>query len=65
MTSYTSKIPSVLYAGFDPTSDSLHIGNLLILTSLIRASIFGCNSIAVIGEATAAIGDPSGHKHGN
>jgi tyrosyl-tRNA synthetase len=54
----------MVYAGFDPTSDSFHVGNLLILTSLVRSSIFGCTPITLIGEATAAVGDPSGHKYG-
>lgn len=58
---YASQLPNVLYAGFDPTSNSFHIGNLLVLTALIRSSMFGCSPIALIGEATVAIGDPSGH----
>ncbi|CAD5220760.1 unnamed protein product [Bursaphelenchus okinawaensis] len=53
-------LPSALYAGFDATADSLHIGNLLILSNLVRASLFGCKSIALIGGSTALIGDPSG-----
>ncbi|VDM39010.1 unnamed protein product [Toxocara canis] len=46
--------------GFDPTSDSLHVGNLLVLSSLLRALRHGCRGIALIGGATALIGDPSG-----
>ncbi|CAD5228447.1 unnamed protein product [Bursaphelenchus xylophilus] len=53
-------LPSTLYAGFDATSDSLHIGNLLIISNLIRSSLFGCRAIALIGGSTALIGDPSG-----
>uniref|UniRef100_A0A8R1DYT4 Tyrosine--tRNA ligase n=3 Tax=Caenorhabditis japonica TaxID=281687 RepID=A0A8R1DYT4_CAEJA len=51
-----------VYAGFDPTAESLHIGNLLILVNLIRAQNFGIRPIALIGEFTASIGDPSGKK---
>uniref|UniRef100_A0A915CM79 Tyrosine--tRNA ligase n=1 Tax=Ditylenchus dipsaci TaxID=166011 RepID=A0A915CM79_9BILA len=57
-----SALPNVLYAGFDPTADSLHIGHLLIVSNLIRSSIFGCHPIALIGRATAMIGDPSGRN---
>uniref|UniRef100_A0A914IBP9 Tyrosine--tRNA ligase n=1 Tax=Globodera rostochiensis TaxID=31243 RepID=A0A914IBP9_GLORO len=62
ISAYASTLPNVVYAGVDPTASSLHIGNLLVLNSLIRASFFGCFSIALIGEATASVGDPSGHK---
>lgn len=62
---HLSALPNVLYAGFDPTADSLHVGNLLIVTSLLRSSYFGCKPIALIGGATAQIGDPSGHSTGN
>ncbi|GIY08812.1 tyrosine--tRNA ligase, mitochondrial [Caerostris extrusa] len=50
------------YAGFDATADSLHIGNLLVLISLIHWQRAGYETIAVVGDATAEIGDPSGHK---
>ncbi|EJW88350.1 tyrosyl-tRNA synthetase [Wuchereria bancrofti] len=56
-----STLPDVVYAGFDPTAESLHIGHLLILTNLLRAALHGCHAIALIGEATAHVGDPSGH----
>lgn len=52
--------PIGLYAGFDPTSDSLHVGHLLPLITLKRAKEAGHNVIALIGGATALIGDPSG-----
>lgn len=54
----------MLYAGFDPTSDSFHIGNLMILTALFRSSLMQCNPIALIGGATALVGDPSGRTTG-
>ncbi len=52
--------PRTIYVGFDPTSDSLHLGNLLPLISASRFAIFGHKIIIVIGNATALIGDPSG-----
>lgn len=49
-----------LYAGFDPTADSLHFGNLLVLTTLIRFLRDGHQVICLIGNATIQIGgDPS------
>ncbi|KAK6054785.1 tyrosine--tRNA ligase [Cooperia oncophora] len=53
-------LPPVVYAGFDPTAKSLHIGNLLVVVNLLRSAQFGVRPIAVVGGATAAIGDPSG-----
>uniref|UniRef100_A0A7I5EBL1 Tyrosine--tRNA ligase n=1 Tax=Haemonchus contortus TaxID=6289 RepID=A0A7I5EBL1_HAECO len=53
-------LPPVVYAGFDPTARSLHIGNLLIVVNLLRSAQFGVRPIAIVGGATAAIGDPSG-----
>ncbi|HZS37412.1 MAG TPA: tyrosine--tRNA ligase [Polyangia bacterium] len=52
--------PFVLYAGFDPSADSLHIGHLLPVLALKRAQQFGHRPIAVVGGATGMIGDPSG-----
>ena len=52
--------PIVLYCGFDPTSDSLHVGNLVPLLGLRRFQLFGHHPIAVAGGATGLIGDPSG-----
>jgi tyrosyl-tRNA synthetase len=49
-----------VYAGFDPTADSLHLGNLLVLNALLHSLRAGHNVIALIGGATAMIGDPSG-----
>jgi tyrosyl-tRNA synthetase len=49
-----------LYCGFDPTSDSLHVGNLLPLLTLRRFQLFGHKPIALVGGATGMIGDPSG-----
>jgi tyrosyl-tRNA synthetase len=49
-----------LYAGFDPTADSLHVGSLLPLLMLRRFQKAGHRPIAVVGGATGMIGDPSG-----
>jgi len=48
-----------LYCGFDPTADSLHIGNLVPLLGLRRFQLAGHKPIVLIGGATGLIGDPS------
>ncbi len=52
--------PITLYCGFDPTADSLHVGNLVPLLGLRRFQDFGHHPIALAGGATGSIGDPSG-----
>ena len=52
--------PRTVYSGFDPTSDSLHVGNLMPLMMLRRFQRAGHKVIALIGGATGMIGDPSG-----
>ncbi len=49
-----------VYAGFDPTAPSLHVGSLLPLMMLRRFQKFGHRPIALVGGATGMIGDPSG-----
>jgi tyrosyl-tRNA synthetase len=49
-----------VYAGFDPTADSLHVGHLVALMTLRRFQRFGHRPIALAGGATGMIGDPSG-----
>ncbi|MFD0674136.1 tyrosine--tRNA ligase [Cohnella sp. GCM10027633] len=49
-----------LYAGFDPTADSLHIGHLLPILVLRRFQQAGHKPIALVGGGTGLIGDPSG-----
>ncbi len=49
-----------LYAGFDPTAESLHVGSLLQLLVLRRFQRAGHRPIALVGGATGMIGDPSG-----
>jgi len=60
LTERLNKGPIVLYCGFDPTSDSLHVGNLVPLIALRRFQTQGHIPIALAGGATGAIGDPSG-----
>jgi len=51
---------TTLYAGFDPTADSLHVGHMMALMILRRFQRAGHRPIAVVGGATGMIGDPSG-----
>jgi tyrosyl-tRNA synthetase len=55
-----SEKPRVVYAGFDPTADSLHVGHLMALMILRRFQRAGHRPIALVGGATGMIGDPSG-----
>jgi tyrosyl-tRNA synthetase len=48
-----------VYAGFDPTAESLHIGNLVPLLTLRRFQQYGHTPIVLLGGATGLIGDPS------
>ena len=57
---YLDKRDANAYVGFDPTSNSFHIGNLVQLIILIHFKKYGYNPIALIGGATGMIGDPSG-----
>lgn len=54
------KSPSAGYIGFDPTSDSLHIGSLVQIMTLVHFQRAGHKPIALIGGATGMVGDPSG-----
>ncbi|MEO2001514.1 MAG: tyrosine--tRNA ligase [Pirellulales bacterium] len=51
-----------IYAGFDPTADSLHVGHLVAIILLRRVASAGHEPIALIGGATGMIGDPSGRS---
>ncbi|NIH16210.1 tyrosine--tRNA ligase [Serratia symbiotica] len=51
--------PIVLYCGFDPTADSLHLGHLVPLLCLKRFQLAGHKPVALVGGATGLIGDPS------
>lgn len=48
-----------VYAGFDPTAKSLHLGNYIQIATLLRFKQFGIKPIAIIGGITGMIGDPS------
>jgi len=48
------------YIGFDPTADSLHVGSLLQIITLMRFQKAGHKPIALVGGATGMVGDPSG-----
>lgn len=52
--------PVTLYCGFDPTADSLHVGNLIGLLTLRRFQMAGHLPISLAGGATGMVGDPSG-----
>ncbi len=52
--------PVVLYCGFDPTAESLHVGSMVPLLTLRRFQLCGHHPIALAGGATGSIGDPSG-----
>ncbi|MCX6995430.1 MAG: tyrosine--tRNA ligase [Chlamydiae bacterium] len=54
------KNPQPLYIGFDPTGDSLHLGHLIPILSMAWFAKYGHRPIALVGGATAMIGDPSG-----
>ena len=49
-----------VYAGFDPSADSLHVGNLLQLCTLRRFQLAGHRAISLAGGGTGMIGDPGG-----
>ena len=49
-----------IYCGFDPSASSLHIGNFVMVSILMRLQRAGHRIIALVGGATGMIGDPSG-----
>ena len=48
------------YIGFDPTADSLHIGSLVQIMTLVHLQRSGHKPLALVGGATGMVGDPSG-----
>ena len=52
--------PTVVYCGFDPSASSMHLGNFVMISLLMRFQRAGHKIIAVVGGATGMIGDPSG-----
>lgn len=57
----TGTVPKV-YCGFDPSGESLQVGNLLAAMLLRRAQLHGVQPVILLGGATGLIGDPSGKK---
>lgn len=55
-----ARAPLVVYCGFDPTAESLHLGNLVCLMALAWFQQTGHGVVALMGGATGRIGDPSG-----
>ncbi len=51
-----------VYAGFDVTADSLHLGNLLVILTLCRYKMMGHQPVILFGGATTKIGDPGGKE---
>lgn len=60
--SQLTKNPIKIYCGFDPTSDSLHLGNFIPMMGLGWFQRFGHTPVIIIGGATGMIGDPSGRN---
>ena len=54
--------PVTAYAGFDPTADSLHVGNLVPVMALGWLQRLGGRPIVLVGGGTALVGDPSGKR---
>ena len=54
------KEPTAGYIGFDPTADSLHIGHLAQIMTLLHFQVAGHKPFALVGGATGMVGDPSG-----
>ena len=52
--------PQTIYCGFDPSASSMHLGNFVMISVLMRLQKAGHRIIAVVGGATGMIGDPSG-----
>lgn len=52
--------PQTIYCGFDPSASSMHIGNFVMISLLMRLQRAGHRVIPVVGGATGMIGDPSG-----
>jgi len=57
---YLNTPGAVMYCGFDPTAESLHVGNLVPLLCLVRMKRAGHHPLYLMGGATGRIGDPSG-----
>jgi tyrosyl-tRNA synthetase len=60
LTAALAEGPVVTYCGFDPTADSLHVGSLVPIMGLVHVQRHGHRPLAIVGGATAMVGDPSG-----
>jgi tyrosyl-tRNA synthetase len=60
---FLSEAPRTIYVGFDPTADSLHLGNLIPVMGLAHAQRHGHRPLVLVGGGTALIGDPSGKSN--
>ncbi|HEX8851664.1 MAG TPA: tyrosine--tRNA ligase [Gemmatimonadaceae bacterium] len=54
--------PRGIYAGFDPTAASLHVGHMVPVMGLVHAQRAGHRPVALVGGGTGLIGDPSGRS---
>ena len=57
---HLKQAPALGYIGFDPTADSLHVGNLVQIMILVHFQRCGHTPVALVGGATGMVGDPSG-----
>src|SRR5438067_11427224 len=57
---FLSEAPRTIYVGFDPTADSLHLGNLMPVMGLAQEQRHGHRPLVLVGGGTGLIGDPSG-----
>ena len=55
--------PVTAYVGFDPTADSLHVGNLVPVMGLAWLQRTGGTPVALVGGGTGMVGDPSGKRN--
>ena len=53
---------SSVYCGYDPTAESIHLGNMVSLVTLMHFRAAGYRPIVLLGGATGLIGDPSGRS---
>jgi len=60
LVNHLSSAVRTVYCGFDPTAESLHIGNLVPLLALRRFQLAGHRPLLLVGGATGMIGDPGG-----
>jgi tyrosyl-tRNA synthetase len=58
--SYLNEARRTIYVGFDPTADSLHLGNLIPVMGLAHVQRNGHRSLVLVRSGTGLIGDPCG-----